>query len=120
MAEYFSRGLNLIFDSYPSLFYDTKKGLRISHLAYANDVIIFCKGLKLGVRRVLDFLKHYEQVSGQKTSYEKSNIFVGKADSHAMLQNLTGFLLRELPFFYLGAPIYSYREKKDFSFRPSH
>lgn len=79
--------------------------LRVSHLPYADDIVVFCIGSKTEVRKVLGFLKHYEQVSGQKISFEKSNIFVGKRANGPMLHNLTGFNLKEMPFFYLGAHI---------------
>lgn len=61
------------------MYCDTKKGLAISHLSYVDDTIIFCKGLKSSLQKVLSFLKHYEKVSGQTISFDKNSIFVGKS-----------------------------------------
>lgn len=102
-----------MFEEHPNLYYDTKKGLRVSHLAYANDLVIFCRGSNNGLRRVMGFLKHYEHVSGQKISFEKSNFFVGKRGNGTMIQNLTGINVKEMPFTYLGAPIEVGRKRID-------
>lgn len=45
-GEYLSRGLNRLFSTSPELYYDTKKGLAVSHLAYTDDLIVFTKGNK--------------------------------------------------------------------------
>ena len=63
-SEYLSRGLNDLYNASPELYYYSKKGLRVSHLAYADDLIIFSKGSKVGLEKILQFLKHYERVSG--------------------------------------------------------
>lgn len=65
----------------------------------------------MGVRKIMLFLKHFEQVSGQKISFEKNNIYVGIHGNEQMLQLLTGFSALSLPFTYLGAPIFLGRRK---------
>lgn len=59
-SEYLSRGLNHLFNSSPELFYDSKKGLKVSHLAYADDLILFTKGYASGVKKIMNFIQHYE------------------------------------------------------------
>lgn len=50
-CEYLSRGLNKLFEENPNLFFDTKKGYIVSHLAYADDLILFPKATKIGLKR---------------------------------------------------------------------
>lgn len=59
VGEYLFRGLNRLFEESPELYYDTKKGLKVSHLAYADDLIVFTKGSKVGLKLVMGFLQHY-------------------------------------------------------------
>lgn len=45
-AEYLSRGLNALFATYPSLHYLSNCSMLVSHLAFADDLIIFTNGAK--------------------------------------------------------------------------
>lgn len=63
-VEILSKGLKQLFDRNPGMIYDTKCGFGISHLAYADDVIIFTRDHKKGIRTLMQFLKEYEMVSG--------------------------------------------------------
>lgn len=76
-GEYLSRGLNDLFKKNPSLYFDTKKGLQVSHLAYADDLILFTKGSKDGLKKIMNLFRHYEAVSGQKVNLTKSNCMCG-------------------------------------------
>lgn len=80
-------------------------------------MIILYNGHKAGLKKILSFLKHYEQVSGQKINFENNNIYVGKGGDESMVQTLTGFHPSALPFSYLGAPI-SVGKKKIMLFAP--
>lgn len=51
VSECLSRGLNSMFHNYRDMFYDTKRDLRVSHLAYVDDLIVFTKGGKLCLNR---------------------------------------------------------------------
>jgi len=52
-----------------------RKGLLISHLLYADDMVIFSTGRKKDVRRILEVLDIYAQWSGQVVNASKSSIF---------------------------------------------
>ncbi|CAI9115352.1 OLC1v1016239C1 [Oldenlandia corymbosa var. corymbosa] len=47
----------------------------VSHLAFADDLIIFTKGLKKSLRELNSFLATYEQASGQKFQEEEDLLF---------------------------------------------
>lgn len=46
MSEYLSRSLNALFKANPQLYYKVSRGMPVSHLAYADDCIVFCNGCK--------------------------------------------------------------------------
>lgn len=110
-GEYLSRGINKLFSDNPNLHFDTKRALHVRNLAYADDIIIFCKGLKTGVEKIRNFMKHYEKVSGQKHNYEKRNLYVGRWGNSERLHKITGFNIKDFPIFYLGAPIFTGKKK---------
>lgn len=116
-AEFLSRGLNVMFENNPNMFYETKNGVHVNYLSYVDDIIVFCKGLKPVLQFFLAFIKQYERVSGQKMSMEKSNAIVEKGGNKDRIQLITGFCLQDLPITYLGAPI-SIGRKKIVVFNP--
>ncbi|KAG6474804.1 hypothetical protein ZIOFF_064019 [Zingiber officinale] len=109
-AELFSRGIEALFAAYPGMAYATGCDMRVSHLAYADDVVIFLNGSLDCVRRGKDFLDRYEAQSGQAINAEKSSFFPSRRISDRRRQQIaaiTGFGLGERPMLYLGVPIIS-------------
>lgn len=104
-GEYLSRGLNRLFAAYVGLYFDNKKGLAISHLTYADALIVFTKGSKEGLKKIMKFLQHYEKATGQKMNMAKSNAYAGQNANVSLIESQTGFEVKDLPFYYLGAPI---------------
>lgn len=45
-AKYLSRGLNALFAQYPSLHFISDCSMSVSHLAFADDILIFTNGAK--------------------------------------------------------------------------
>ncbi|KZV58610.1 hypothetical protein F511_11258 [Dorcoceras hygrometricum] len=108
-TEYLSRGLDRLFLSRPSLSYNSGCDVRISHLAYADDIVIFANGNIRGIKRIIEFLHHYESCSGQSVNVHKSSIILPPDISPARrssLLRITGFREEQLPIRYLGAPLY--------------
>ncbi|KAG6467116.1 hypothetical protein ZIOFF_075057 [Zingiber officinale] len=109
-AELFSRGIEALFAAYPGMAYATGCDMRVSHLAYADDVVIFLNGSLDCVRRGKEFLDRYEAQSGQAINAEKSSFFPSRRISDRRRQQIaaiTGFGLGERPMLYLGVPIIS-------------
>ena len=53
----------------------SKKGLRLSHIFFANDSLIFCKVNSVKWRRLTKLLDKYEAASGQKLNKDKTSVF---------------------------------------------
>ncbi|KAL2248140.1 UNVERIFIED_CONTAM: putative mitochondrial protein [Sesamum indicum] len=113
-AECLSRGLNNLFEQHPRLQYFTRCSLPISHLAFADDVIIFSKGNRKELTILMEFLQRYEAILGQRINREKSSFTVDKKTSNLRIQciqQVTGFRLKHLPITYLGAPLFKGNKK---------
>ncbi|KAL0349606.1 UNVERIFIED_CONTAM: hypothetical protein Sradi_4109800 [Sesamum radiatum] len=78
VAEALSIGLDHLFHENPSMFYQTNCGVPISHLSYVDDIIIFTNSEKEGLRILMQFLEHYEDISGQQINHVKSSFVPGK------------------------------------------
>ncbi|KAL0417383.1 UNVERIFIED_CONTAM: putative mitochondrial protein [Sesamum latifolium] len=113
-AESLSRGLDSLFKQHTRLNFLTRGSLTVSHLAFADDVIIFSKGKRKELKMLMDFLWHYEAISGQRINKDKSSFTVDKRTSNLRIQciqQVTGFRLKHLPITYLGAPLFKGNKK---------
>lgn len=84
----------------------------ISHLFYADDMLIFTNGRLNSLQRLKQLMGRYEAASGQQINLQKSALYVSKRITRARItriQRLTGCQAKQLPFKYLGAPIYNGR-----------
>ena len=110
VAEFLSRGLDHLYSRYPSVRYRSAAPSDISHLSFADDIVIFANGSRCSLQRVMDFLQRYQAVSGQLISQAKSSFYIGKsapASCRAIVHSVTSFQWRQLPFIYLGCPIFT-------------
>ncbi|XP_043696895.1 uncharacterized protein LOC122647603 [Telopea speciosissima] len=81
----------------------------ISHSLFADDTIIFSRGLKGSLKQIMGFLSRYEGFSGQLVNKQKSCFVVGHKATLAdarMVGAVTGFSQKALPITYLGAPLH--------------
>jgi len=79
-----------------------------SHVLYADDIMLFCKGNISGIHALRDLFLRYVECSGQFINPAKSTIFSGSISQSRLNQlvNLLGFNAGSLPFTYLGVPIF--------------
>ncbi|KAL2248543.1 UNVERIFIED_CONTAM: putative ribonuclease H protein [Sesamum indicum] len=113
-AECLSRGLDWLFQQQPRMNFFARSSKNISHLAFADDIIIFSKGTRKDLKTLMEFLRHYELISGQRINKEKSSFTVDKKTSNMRIrciQQVTGFRLKYLPITYLGAPLFKGNKK---------
>lgn len=78
----------------------------ISHLAYADDLLIFLQGTQRNIRHFKRFLTEYETASRQKVNFQKSSLIPSARLSTRRVRSLTeilGMRLSALPFRYLGS-----------------
>jgi hypothetical protein len=84
-----------------------------THILYADDVMIFCTGLKSNIRYLLAIFKNYADVSGQIINNSKSRFYTGAMSvvREQMLGDLLGFGAGSIPFNYLGCPVFKGKPK---------
>ncbi|CAI9099542.1 OLC1v1036382C1, partial [Oldenlandia corymbosa var. corymbosa] len=81
----------------------------VSHLAFADDVIIFSSGLKRSLEVLNGFFIDYENASGQKISRQKSTFMVSEnccARKVAQIQQILRIQKGASLFTYLGCRLY--------------
>ncbi|XP_042038361.1 uncharacterized protein LOC121784262 [Salvia splendens] len=116
-ADYLSRSLDRLVDSHPDMAYRAvRSSPTISHLSYADDIIIFTRAHREAVERLTHCLDHYSAVSGQMVNRGKSHFFLlPRFESWAdTVAEVGGFQMGSFPFTYLGVPIYKGNLKADF------
>lgn len=94
-------------------FHPKCRPLGITHLAYANDLLLLSRGDFGSVNILMQCLNDFSEMAGLRENVLKSNMFLaGVTDSvkTAILQ-LTGFQEGHFPFRYLGAPLASIKLK---------
>lgn len=75
----------------------------------SNDVVIFTRGNKESIKLVMKQISIYEKASGQKANTNKSLFITAPKTSAGRINRMrenTGFIEKQLPFVYLGCPIY--------------
>ena len=90
--------------------YHTKcKKIKLTHLSFADDLLIFVEGNIESVQCVLQVLKELEDRSGLAVSLQKTCFFAsGMSEAEInTIQASTGMTCGSLPFRYLGVPMNS-------------
>ncbi|XP_075499936.1 uncharacterized protein LOC142538509 [Primulina tabacum] len=83
--------------------------LILSHLAYADDIIIFSNGGTREMNSLMAFLRHYENCSGQLVNAVKSVLILPPRCSdrtRSRILRITGFGEGHFPINYLGVPLF--------------
>lgn len=85
----------------------------VSHLFYADDVLLFTNGSDNSLRNLMQLLQAYEKSSGQSINRNKNGFFIhNKYQRQApIIARITGLSRQEFPFTYLGLPIFYGRSK---------
>ncbi|XP_074314107.1 uncharacterized protein LOC141649312 [Silene latifolia] len=105
--EYLSRLLKTVSQMQGFHFHPLCKALKLTHLMFADDLLIFCKGETRTVFIVMEAFKRFSNASGLNINSEKSDFYCNGM-SPAIVQKVlhgTGFKKGELPFKYLGVKI---------------
>ena len=92
-----------------------KNGLKISHLFFADDTLLFCRANEGDLDAVQGILVLYDKASGQKLIREKTTVFFSKATSEERkLEIIEALGVSEVKDYekYLGLPVVVGRNKK--------
>lgn len=117
VSEWLSRGLHHLVLHNSGMQYKGGGNMVISHLAFADDVMVFSKANETAMKKLMRFLSNYEKVSGQQINLAKSFFIAGKKVNQQKLQKLketTGMKLQKFPVNYLGIKLHKGRKKKLF------
>ncbi|XP_060178152.1 uncharacterized protein LOC132608097 [Lycium barbarum] len=107
VMEYLSRVLKTMSMLLDFKFHPMCKSLKLNHLIFADDLMIFYKGEVKSVSRVKEALAHFSATTGLVANMDKSCLFLAGMDDAEknQLLNLTGFAKGEFPIRYLGLPL---------------
>ncbi|CAH9104768.1 unnamed protein product, partial [Cuscuta epithymum] len=104
--EYFSRLITKRVNESKFNYHPMCGTLGITHLAYADDFMLFLRGDKYSIEILVNSFKEFGDVSGLRVNHQKSNIFVGGVRD-IELQNildLVDYGHGVFPVRYLGIP----------------
>ncbi|CAA0806935.1 RNA-directed DNA polymerase (reverse transcriptase)-related family protein, partial [Striga hermonthica] len=81
--------------------------LKISYLAFADDLMLLSRGDPHSIQVLMDCLKDFGAKSGLEMNVVKSNIYLAgvKDDSQATILDNTNLRCGSMPFRYLGVPL---------------
>ena len=105
--EYLSRSLGDLKGNPNFNFHPRCGGIKITHLAYADDLVLLSRGDTTSVSLIMDKLNHFGDCSGLTISLSKSSFFsagISDADLDS-IKSITGFSQGFFPFRYLGIPV---------------
>ncbi|XP_019091180.1 PREDICTED: uncharacterized protein LOC109128751 [Camelina sativa] len=80
---------------------------KLTHLCFANDLLIFVDGSLSSVQNVLHVLQEFEDRSGLAISLQKSSFYGGglSEEEISLISSTTGLPHGTLPVRYLGVPL---------------
>ncbi|KAJ9535522.1 hypothetical protein OSB04_un001343 [Centaurea solstitialis] len=96
-------------DSSEFKFHPRCEKIGLTHLSFADDLLMFCYGDSASVKVLKDALMEFGGVSGLKPSMEKSTCFLGNVVgiNRKEILEVLPFKLGTLPVRYLGVPLIS-------------
>nr|XP_009781722.1 PREDICTED: uncharacterized protein LOC104230578 [Nicotiana sylvestris] len=105
--EYFTRIMQHVATMQGFEYHTKCRGLKLNHLCFVDDVLLFCKGEVQSVLLMLRGLAAFSEASGLHTNATKSNIYSANMKQQEVndICELTGYKRGVLPFRYLGVPI---------------
>lgn len=108
-SEGFTRGLNSLLNSHQLRGFASGRVVPVSHLAYADDLLIFLNASTRNLARFQTFLQEYQRASGQLVSYTKSQFVLSSYITNRQQHNIIQVLAMQpssLPIKYLGSYLY--------------
>lgn len=104
--EYLSRLLRHVSEMEGFLFHSMCASMKLCHLVFADDLLIFSKGNFKSVFLLLRAFATFSSATGLAANVAKSSIYTCNMaqDDVKRLKDASGFSLGSLPFKYLGIP----------------
>ncbi|KAL2905499.1 LINE-1 retrotransposable element ORF2 protein [Bienertia sinuspersici] len=107
--EYLSRTLNRLNDDPDFKLHPRCKGIQLTHMCFADDLIMCCRGEKKSVDKILQAFNIFSKTSGLQANNSKTELFTSGVKEEEVKEIIaeSGFKRGKLPFKYLGVPISS-------------
>ena len=107
VMEYLTRILKKMSHKQDFEFHYSCGPLRLSHLAFAADLMLFCKGNIKSITLMMRALKAFSQAYGLEANKDKTAMYFGnvKDDIKQRILEIIGFSKGTFPSRYLGVPI---------------
>ncbi|XP_074299353.1 uncharacterized protein LOC141630431 [Silene latifolia] len=105
--DYLSRVLGVVHKHHKFKFHPLCNRIQLSHLFFADDLILFCRGDKGSIGLMLAAFDHFSIASGLEMNNEKSNFYYNGIDESLVskIEKQTGMKKGQLPFKYLGVNV---------------
>ncbi|KAL0440459.1 UNVERIFIED_CONTAM: hypothetical protein Slati_2528900 [Sesamum latifolium] len=100
---------NKIAQALPNLISPSQSGF------FPDDFIIFSRSIEEALTKLMHFLDHYEEQSGQQINHSKSYSIPPGKNANLLahrIKTITGFTMKTLSITYLGAPLYKGNKKE--------
>lgn len=112
VMDLFSRVLASRFDSGYICYHSNTEDLKISHLMFADDVMIFFDGGSSSLHGINETLENFAGWSGLSMNRDKTQLFhAGLSQEETTALQYYGFPIGSLPIRYLGLPLMSRKLK---------
>lgn len=88
--------------------------VKLTHLCFPDDLLVFCKGIVESIRALKSALYKLCRISGLKANDAKSQLFLSaiRSEERQLTASELGFSEGVLPVRYLGVPLISTKLKK--------
>ena len=105
--EYLSRLLKGLKDDKSFKYHPKCSKLDITHLCFADDVLLFSRGDLEFVKAIQRCFSQFSQASGLQANLNKSSIYCGgiQMEVRQQIVQQLGYNMEELPLKYLGVPL---------------
>ncbi|XP_074313453.1 uncharacterized protein LOC141648624 [Silene latifolia] len=112
--EYLTRIIDCAFEKLSFHFHPLGKPMRLTHLMFVDDLLLFCKGNAQSIMVLLRAYESFSRGSGLKMNPQKSCAYFNGVPSGLKkdILSVSGIKEGTLPFKYLGVPITAGRLKK--------
>ncbi|XP_057249934.1 uncharacterized protein LOC130591055 [Beta vulgaris subsp. vulgaris] len=105
--DYLTRILSYISELDEYKFFTVCRSLKLNHLSFADDLLMFCKGEAKSAYLLLQGLKLFSETTCLQANRQKSAIYCTAMEASEIerIEQFSGFKREQLPFRYLGVPI---------------